>query len=103
MSAPDDPREQIDAEQPSAVETEAEAVVEPLLTPVDGVPPVLSHATEFAEVAERLAAGTGPIAVDTERARVTDTHSGPTWCNYVAPDREAFCSIRSANPTRWPR
>ena len=68
MSAPDDPREQIDAEQPSAVETEAEAVVEPLLTPVDGVPPVLSHATEFAEVAERLAAGTGPIAVDTERA-----------------------------------
>nr|WP_245555667.1 ribonuclease D [Gordonia soli] len=36
--------------------------------PADGVPDVLRSAAEFAEAAERLAAGTGPIAVDTERA-----------------------------------
>ncbi|WP_168704185.1 HRDC domain-containing protein [Gordonia paraffinivorans] len=42
--------------------------VEPLLTPADGVPPVLSTAEEFADAADALAAGEGPIAVDTERA-----------------------------------
>ncbi|MDL9936402.1 ribonuclease D [Gordonia sp. ABSL1-1] len=42
--------------------------VTPLLTPVDGVPPVLSHSDEFDDVARALRAGTGPIAVDTERA-----------------------------------
>ncbi|WP_267626682.1 ribonuclease D [Gordonia sputi] len=46
----------------------SEVVAEPLLAPADGVPPVLSRAAEFAEAAERLAAGTGPVAVDTERA-----------------------------------
>ncbi|MEO9328630.1 ribonuclease D [Gordonia sp. B21] len=48
--------------------TPAEPEVEPLLTPADGVPPVLSTAEEFADAAEALAAGEGPIAVDTERA-----------------------------------
>ncbi len=57
----------------SAVNTPGEPTpddpeVEPLLTPADGVPPVLSTAEEFADAADALAAGEGPIAVDTERA-----------------------------------
>ncbi len=52
--------------------TPADAVDEPEITPLtrpaDGVPPVLSTPTEFADAAERLAAGEGPIALDTERA-----------------------------------
>ncbi|PKZ67353.1 ribonuclease D [Gordonia terrae] len=42
--------------------------VTPLLQPADGVPPVLAAAAEFADAAAALAAGSGPIAVDTERA-----------------------------------
>lgn len=40
----------------------------PLLHPADGVPAVLSTPREFAEAAAQLADGSGPIAVDTERA-----------------------------------
>ncbi|SNQ46334.1 Ribonuclease D [Frankia canadensis] len=40
----------------------------PLLTPVDGVPPVIVDPGELAAAAERLAAGTGPVAFDAERA-----------------------------------
>ena len=40
----------------------------PLTEPAGGVPPVLTSADEFADTARRLAGGTGPIAVDTERA-----------------------------------
>jgi ribonuclease D len=39
-----------------------------LLTPRDGVPPVTVDADALAGVIERFAAGTGPIAVDAERA-----------------------------------
>ena len=39
-----------------------------LLTPRDGVPPVVASATALAEVVARFAAGTGPVAVDAERA-----------------------------------
>ncbi|AFR48815.1 HRDC domain-containing protein [Gordonia sp. KTR9] len=42
--------------------------ITPLLRPAGGVPPVLATATEFADAAAALAAGSGPIAVDTERA-----------------------------------
>ncbi|MGX7696483.1 ribonuclease D [Gordonia polyisoprenivorans] len=42
--------------------------VTPLLAPREGVPPVLSSATDFADAAQRLAAGSGPVALDTERA-----------------------------------
>ncbi|WP_439033088.1 HRDC domain-containing protein [Gordonia terrae] len=42
--------------------------VTPLLEPAGGVPPVLSTAAEFADAAAALAAGSGPIALDTERA-----------------------------------
>ncbi|RDI44652.1 HRDC domain-containing protein [Nocardia mexicana] len=40
----------------------------PLLAPADGVPPVLDTADAVADAADRLAAGTGPLAVDAERA-----------------------------------
>ncbi|MBU3065970.1 ribonuclease D [Nocardia sp. NEAU-G5] len=40
----------------------------PLLEPAEGVPPVSDTAAAVAEAAARLAAGTGPLAVDAERA-----------------------------------
>lgn len=47
---------------------EPEVEITPLLAPADGVPDLLSTPDEFARAADRLAAGTGPIALDTERA-----------------------------------
>jgi ribonuclease D len=43
---------------------------EPILLkePAEGTPPVISDPTELARASEKLAAGTGAIAVDTERA-----------------------------------
>lgn len=49
---------------PEAAEPEAE----PLLAPRDGVPNVSSSRHEIARAAELLASGTGPFAVDAERA-----------------------------------
>ena len=40
----------------------------PLLEPRDGMPALVSTAAAFAEAAAGLAAGTGPVAVDAERA-----------------------------------
>lgn len=40
----------------------------PLLTPAEGIPPVCRTPGEVAAAAARLAAGTGPLAVDAERA-----------------------------------
>jgi ribonuclease D len=40
----------------------------PLITPAEGVPPVIADAEDLAAAAAKLAAGTGPVAVDTERA-----------------------------------
>ena len=42
--------------------------VELLLAPREGVPPVVETGAALAEVIERFAAGTGPVAVDAERA-----------------------------------
>jgi ribonuclease D len=42
--------------------------IRPLLEPVDGVPPVVSMPGALADAASRLAAGSGPVAVDAERA-----------------------------------
>lgn len=50
-----------------SADAEVETAV-PLLVPADGVPPVLGTAAEIAEAAARIAAGTGPLAVDAERA-----------------------------------
>ncbi|WP_083874440.1 ribonuclease D [Nocardia paucivorans] len=52
----------------SAGAKEAASAAVPLLAPADGVPPVLSTAEAIAVAADRLAAGTGPLAVDAERA-----------------------------------
>ncbi|MGR6965082.1 HRDC domain-containing protein [Geodermatophilus sp. URMC 61] len=40
----------------------------PLLAPRDGLPPVVETSTALVEYAEALAAGSGPVAVDAERA-----------------------------------
>ncbi|RZU32289.1 ribonuclease D [Blastococcus saxobsidens] len=40
----------------------------PLLAPRDGLPPVIENSTQLVEYAEALRAGTGPVAVDAERA-----------------------------------
>jgi ribonuclease D len=54
-------------EEPVAEVVQVDAV--PVLTePRDGVPPVLSAASEVAGLAARVAAGTGPVALDAERA-----------------------------------
>lgn len=46
----------------------SEPEVELLLQPRDGVPPVTETAAQLAEVIARFAAGSGPLAVDAERA-----------------------------------
>ncbi|MEV0229475.1 ribonuclease D [Nonomuraea sp. NPDC050786] len=45
-----------------------ERTVEPLLEPREGIPPVIADAAGLAEIVSRFAAGTGPVAVDAERA-----------------------------------
>jgi ribonuclease D len=54
-----------DARDPAS--TEADGIV-PLLEPRDGLPPVVVTDAALAEVTGRLAEGTGPVAVDAERA-----------------------------------
>ncbi|MCU1588411.1 MAG: putative Ribonuclease [Frankiales bacterium] len=53
------PTEDVEADQPE---------VELLLAPREGVPPVVESAAHLAEVIAAFAAGTGPLAVDAERA-----------------------------------
>ncbi|MEV0762748.1 ribonuclease D [Nocardia sp. NPDC050435] len=55
-------------EEPIEGRNVGENTAEPLLAPHDGVPPVLVTADAVAAAAARLAAGTGPLAVDAERA-----------------------------------
>jgi ribonuclease D len=45
-----------------------ERTVEPLLEPREGIPPVIADATALARAVDAFAAGTGPVAVDAERA-----------------------------------
>ncbi len=54
--------------QPAGSPAESAVAVELLLAPRDGVPGVTTTAAELAEVVRRFAAGTGPTAVDAERA-----------------------------------
>ncbi|WP_374616597.1 HRDC domain-containing protein, partial [Frankia sp. AgKG'84/4] len=66
-----EPSEQVSGGVSAKVEGEPETSARepiPLLTPVDGVPPVIVDAEELAAAALRLAAGTGPVAFDAERA-----------------------------------
>jgi ribonuclease D len=54
-----------DAEEPQQAD---EPTLEPLLTPADGVPEVVTTPEALAEVVAAMAAGHGPVAVDAERA-----------------------------------
>jgi len=45
-----------------------EAPPPPMLTLRDGMPPLIETAPALAEMCEKLAAGTGPVAIDAERA-----------------------------------
>ena len=53
---------------PDASEDEYGRNVIDLLEPADGLPPVITTAEDLAAAVARLAAGTGPVAVDAERA-----------------------------------
>jgi ribonuclease D len=74
--APDDPlddeREPLAAAQESAQESEDSdptgAAPTPLLELSDGLPAIVTTAERLKEVAEDLAAGSGPVAIDAERA-----------------------------------
>jgi ribonuclease D len=46
----------------------SERQVEPLLEPRDGLPPLVASAADLAAATTALGAGTGPVAVDAERA-----------------------------------
>ncbi len=64
-SAPPDPTpDETLPETPATPETPEP----PLLTLRDGLPPIVETPEGLAEVCERIAAGTGPVAVDAERA-----------------------------------
>src|SRR5688572_21055473 len=45
-----------------------ERTVVPLIEPREGIPPVVTDAASLARVVDAYAAGTGPVAVDAERA-----------------------------------
>ncbi|MFD9302306.1 HRDC domain-containing protein [Streptomyces sp. NPDC060048] len=49
-------------------EVSSEGLPVPLLEPREGIPPVVADAEALAEVVAAFAAGTGPVAVDAERA-----------------------------------
>jgi len=53
---------------PPAADPEPPAPRPPLLTLRDGLPPVIDTAEGLVEACARLAAGTGPVAIDAERA-----------------------------------
>src|SRR5205085_177345 len=58
---------ELDTEATPAPEEEAPTAV-PLLAPRDGLPTVIDTSRRLVEYAEALASGTGPVAVDAERA-----------------------------------
>ncbi|KQS63625.1 ribonuclease D [Modestobacter sp. Leaf380] len=51
-----------------AVEETPESTAVPLLAPRDGLPPVIETSTALADYARALRGGSGPVAVDAERA-----------------------------------
>ncbi|WP_054814124.1 HRDC domain-containing protein [Nocardia arizonensis] len=56
------------ADQPDDGHIVGDSTAEPLLAPADGVPPVLVTPAEVVAAAEAIAEGSGPLAVDAERA-----------------------------------
>jgi ribonuclease D len=69
----------------TAADSEPEAA--PLLAPADGVPPVLLYPSDMVRAADQLAGGSGPFAIDAERA------SGFRYSN-----RAYLIQIRRAGP-----
>lgn len=65
-TAPDTPNDGDEGAAGTAAEAPPEAT--PLLRPAEGVPPLSVTTAEIAAAAEKLAGGTGPFAVDAERA-----------------------------------
>jgi ribonuclease D len=63
---PSSAKELVTESATDAAETEPDVI--PLLEPADGVPAVLTTPAEVDEAAAALAAGTGPVAIDAERA-----------------------------------
>ncbi len=57
-----------DDETPDAAAEEPERLLTPLLTPAEGVPDVVVDERRLVEAGRAIAAGTGPVAVDAERA-----------------------------------
>lgn len=57
-----------DARQDDAIDSPAANGPVPLLDPREGIPPVIADPASLAEVVARFAAGTGPVAIDAERA-----------------------------------
>ena len=55
-------------EYPSTQSAKADSDVSYLTEPADGVPPVVQTPHDMAETIRQLRAGTGPVAVDAERA-----------------------------------
>ncbi|HSZ40391.1 MAG TPA: HRDC domain-containing protein [Trebonia sp.] len=63
---PGEAEHQADTGQPD--NGQPDRVVTDLLEPRDGLPPVIISESDLADAVERLAGGTGPVAVDAERA-----------------------------------
>jgi len=66
-----DPAQGGSGEQESVFESageQAERTVEPLLTPRDGMPPLVDTIEALQNATDALASGSGPVAVDAERA-----------------------------------
>ena len=57
----------------------------PLTEPRDGVPAPLVAAADLAPVVEGLAAGSGPVAIDAERASGYRYGQAPTSCSCAGP------------------
>lgn len=70
----------------------------PLLAPRDGLPPVVDTAEALADTVERFAAGSGPVAVDAERA------SGYRYSHraYLVQLRRAGAGTALVDPVRCP-
>lgn len=56
------------AEETAPPEEAPESTAVPLLAPRDGLPPVIETSTALADYAQALRGGSGPVAVDAERA-----------------------------------
>jgi ribonuclease D len=67
-AADTDPTTEASAPDETAPESAQQAAPPPLLTLRDGLPPITETASALAEVVSRVGAGTGPVALDAERA-----------------------------------